>query len=101
MADIDAFEAEVWKNILDYLDIEEDEVPGADRDFRLFGEESFLDSIDALEIEIMVKEKYGIAIQTSERNRSTFGDFGILCDFIRSNRDRDKEALGGASADAS
>ena len=54
-----------------------------------------LDSIDAIELEIMIERSYGISILTSERTKSTFGTLGGLARFIEANRDRDKTKAGG------
>ena len=60
-------------------------------DTYLFGEGQGLelDSVDAIEIEVLVKTEYGIEILASERNRTTFGTFGSLAAFIQNNRNRD------------
>ena len=48
-----------------------------------------LDSVDALEIAILIEEDYGIVIKVSERDRSTFGSFGQLVRFVEANLHRD------------
>ena len=50
-----------------------------------------LDSLDALEIAILVEQQYGIAISVAERTSDVFGTFGNLVAFIAKNRNRDKK----------
>lgn len=73
---------------LDLSDVEPDKVSG---DTPLFDEGLGLDSIDALEIAVMVEEAYGIVIQTSERTRENFGTLGTLAAFIQRNLNRDRK----------
>jgi acyl carrier protein len=48
-----------------------------------------LDSIDALEISILLEEEYGIVVKVSERNASIFGSLGDLSRFVQENLRRD------------
>jgi len=83
------FEEEFRDKLLEHLGLE-DVVPGTiTGDTYLFGEGLELDSIDAIEIEVLIKKTYGINIQPSERSESTFGTFGKLTSFIQENRGRD------------
>ena len=80
----------IFKNMLiEQLGLEELDPEIITRDTYLFGEGLELDSVDAIEIEVLVKKEYGINIVPSERNSSTFGTFGTLCDFIQNNLNRD------------
>ena len=83
------FEKELSHRIIDRLHLDELDAGSIGSDTLLFGEGFGLDSIDALELELMIKEEYGIIIMQSERNRSTFGSLGILASFIVENRGRD------------
>jgi acyl carrier protein len=59
-----------------------------------------LDSVDALEIAILVEEEYGIVIKVSERDESTFGTLGQLAAFVAANRNRDLPAAAKTGAGA-
>lgn len=85
------FEISFAEKLLKALNLDEDvEIDSITRDTPLFGDEGLeLDSIDAIEIEVMVKQEFGIDILPAERTRSTFGSFGILADFVLTNRERD------------
>jgi acyl carrier protein len=94
------FERELLQRIVDHLHLEEVDVDGFPADSALFGEGLGLDSIDAIELEIMIEKHYGISILTSERTKSTFGTLGGLAEFVARNRDRDRARTGGLPADA-
>jgi len=55
----------------------------------LFREGLGLDSIDALELAVVLDKKYGIKIKSSdERNKEIFSSVNMLADFITENRTR-------------
>lgn len=83
-------EIEIRDKIIDRLGLEDIDVASLTSETALFGSGLELDSIDALEIEAMVAEDYGIIILTSERTASTFGTFRNLAEFIEANRNRDR-----------
>ena len=66
----------------------EDIVPGElSPDMALFGEGLGLDSIDALEIGVMLDRRYGIRITAGdERNSQIFASLRSLADFVAANR---------------
>ena len=59
----------------------------------LFKDGLGLDSLDALEITVMIEELYGIVIAVSERDQAIFGTLGALAAFIEKNLGRDRPAL--------
>ena len=89
-----ALETELRDKIIERLRLDDVDVEKIDSSTLLFGEGFGLDSIDALELELMVKEEYGITILQSERNRSTFGSLGVLARFVEENRGRDLQQVG-------
>jgi len=55
----------------------------------LFRDGLGLDSIDALELAVVLDKKYGIKIKSSdERNKEIFSSLNALADFITDNRTR-------------
>lgn len=55
----------------------------------LFGDGLGLDSIDALEIGVMLDRQYGVKITASdERNPQIFASLGALAEFVAANRTR-------------
>lgn len=83
------FEKELRDKILERLGLDDIEPESLTTETALFGEGLELDSIDALEIEAMIAEEYGITIIPSERTASTFASFGALAQFVQDNRNRD------------
>lgn len=68
----------------------EDVLPGEiDPDAALFGEGLGLDSIDALEIGVMLDRQFGIKITSGdERNTQIFASLRALAEFVAANRSR-------------
>jgi acyl carrier protein len=83
-------EIELRDKIIERLGLEDVDVETISGDTALFGSGLELDSIDALEIEAMIAEDYGIVILTSERTGSTFGTFNALAEFVQQNLNRDR-----------
>ena len=53
----------------------------------LFGEGLGLDSIDALEIAVLLDQKYGVKITSEdERNQEIFASLNSLVEFVAENR---------------
>jgi acyl carrier protein len=79
-------EREVAQLIIENLNVE---VKAADIDpnGHIFGEGLGLDSIDALEIALLVQRKYGVTItQGEERNQEIFRSVRTLSQFITEQR---------------
>ena len=71
---------------LNLEDITPDEI---DASAPLFRDGLGLDSIDALELAVVLDKKYGIKIKSSdERNKEIFSSLNALADFITDNRTR-------------
>ena len=70
---MDSFEKELKEKIIACLDLDELDPESITSETFLFGRGRGLelDSIDAIELEVMVKKEYGIDILPSERTRST------------------------------
>lgn len=68
----------------------EDVAPGdIDDDAPLFGEGLGLDSIDALEIAVLLDRKYGVRITSGDdRNPEIFASVAALAAFVAANRSK-------------
>jgi len=88
-------ETELRDKLIERLDLMDVDPGTVESDTPLFDEGLGLDSIDALEIAMMVEEEYDIVIQTSERTRENFGTLGGLASFIKENMHRDKKTGDG------
>ncbi|WP_321492100.1 phosphopantetheine-binding protein [uncultured Desulfobacter sp.] len=81
-------EQELLKAIVDICDIQEitDDFPVDDP---LIGPDSCLglDSLDAIEIVVMVQDVYGIRLQGKDQAREILSTLKTLADFIRSKQE--------------
>jgi len=87
MGDLAALRAEVKELLVTGLRLE---LPPADvpDDAPIFGEGLGLDSIDALELVVLVEERFHVAIPDEEVGRRAFASVNALVDFIVSERPR-------------
>ena len=78
------------KNLLiSELNLEDVTADDIAADAPLFRDGLGLDSIDALELAVILDKKYGIKIKSSdERNKEIFSSLNALADFITENRTR-------------
>lgn len=53
----------------------------------LYGEGLGLDSIDVLEVALVISKRYGFSLRAdNEDNQAIFASLSTLCDYIRANR---------------
>jgi acyl carrier protein len=88
------FEKELRDKIIERLGLGDVDRDALTSDTALFGSGLELDSIDALEIEALIAEEYGITIIPAERSASTFANFGTLARFVQDNLRRDAPDKG-------
>ena len=73
--------------IIEALNLEDVTPADIETDAPLFNEGLGLDSIDALELGLALKKKYGITISVeSEDNKKHFASVAALADFVAANR---------------
>ena len=73
--------------IIEALNLEDVTPADIETDAPLFNEGLGLDSIDALELGLALKKKYGITISAeSEVNKKHFASVAALADFVSANR---------------
>lgn len=83
---MDKLKIEVKQMIIESLYLEDVEVEDIDSDAPLFGEGLGLDSIDALELGLALKNKFGLVLSTeSEETRQHFYSVTALAEFIKQN----------------
>ncbi len=83
------FEKQLLGKLIDHLGLEEIDMDTTNSETRLFSEGLELDSIDIIEIEVMIKKEFHIDVLPSERTPEVYGSLGSLARFIEQNRDRD------------
>jgi len=87
MSELSGLELELKKLVIEALaleDIEPEEIVTGDP---LFVEGLGLDSIDALEITMVLEERYGVTIEDdAEQNKQIFASIAALAVFVDANR---------------
>ena len=78
--------AELKSKIIESLNLQEVTPDQIDDDAPLFGTGLGLDSIDALELVVMLEKNYGIVIKDIEEGRPAFRSVRTLADFIAARR---------------
>ena len=77
---------ELKKQIIEVLNLEEMTPEDIDTDSPLFGEGLGLDSIDALELIVLLEKKYGIKLASPAEGKAIFKSVGTIADFVSKNR---------------
>lgn len=85
-------ENEVKALIIEALNLEDMTPEDIETDAPLFGEGLGLDSIDALELGLAVKKRFGVSLsgEKTEEVRAHFRSVASLAAFIRENRTEEK-----------
>lgn len=74
------------KQIIEALNLEEVKPEDIDNDASLFGEGLGLDSIDALELIVLIEKNYGIKLKDPAQGKEIFKSINVMADFISKNR---------------
>jgi acyl carrier protein len=93
MPELSHLEIELRDKIIQRLNLTAIDLGTINGDTPLFKEGLGLDSLDALEIGILIEEDYGIVIGQHERNRTVFGTVANLAQFVAANLNRDAARL--------
>ncbi len=84
---MDELYKEIKQLIIDSLNLEDIEVDDIDTEAPLFVDGLGLDSIDALELGMAIKQKYGITLSAdNEEMKQCFYSVKTLADFINSHK---------------
>ncbi len=70
------------KEIIEVLNLEDTRPEDIDTDAALFGDGLGLDSIDALELIVLLEKNYGIKIEDPKEGRKIFTSVRTMADFI-------------------
>ncbi len=84
--DKEALKKELKENIITYLNLQEMEPDELKDDMELFGPELGLDSIDSLELIVMLEREYGIKITNPRDGRKVLVDVNTMADYIMEHR---------------
>jgi acyl carrier protein len=74
------------REIIEALNLEDLEPEDIDKDAPLFGDGLGLDSIDALELIVLLEKNYGIKLQDPKDGKKVFYSVQTMADYIRANQ---------------
>lgn len=77
---------EIKLQIIDALNLEEMTPDQIDNDAPLFGEGLGLDSIDALELIVILDKFYGIKLSSPEEGKAVFQSVNCIADYVQKHR---------------
>lgn len=72
--------------IIEVLNLEDVKPEDIDENASLFGDGLGLDSIDALELIILMEKNYGIKLQDPSQGKEIFKSVAVMADYIQKNR---------------
>ena len=78
--------AKLKEEIVDQLNLEDINPKEIDSDAPLFGEGLGLDSIDALELIVLLEKKHGTRIKNPEDGKTIFHSIRTIAQFITDNK---------------
>lgn len=79
---------ELKKEIIEVLNLEEMQPEDIDAEAPLFGEGLGLDSIDALELIVLMEKKYGIKLKDPKEGKAIFKSIATMAEYISSHRSK-------------
>ena len=74
------------EEIIEVLNLEDVKPEDIDENAPLFGEGLGLDSIDALELIVLMEKSYGIKLKDPSQGKEIFKSVKVLADYIAANR---------------
>ena len=77
---------ELKEEIIEALNLEEMTPDDIDENDALFGDGLGLDSIDALELIVLLEKKYGIKLANPAEGKQIFKSVATIADFVSKNR---------------
>ena len=83
---MDTLIAELKVKIIDILNLQELSPEEFDENSQLVGGTLGIDSIDVLEMVVMVEKDYGVVINSQEVGEKVFSSLASLAEYIRANR---------------
>ena len=74
------------EEIIEVLNLEDVKPADIDENAPLFGEGLGLDSIDALELIVLMEKNYGIKLKDPAQGKEIFKSIKVMADYIAENR---------------
>lgn len=73
--------------LIDGLNLEDMEIDEIEDDAPLFGDDGLgLDSVDSIELVLIIEKEYGVKIQNSEEYNEIFASVNSLLNYINENK---------------
>ena len=76
------------EQIIEVLNLEDVTPADIDNDAPLFGEGLGLDSIDALELIVMMEKEYGIKLKNPAEGKEIFKSINVMAQYVNEHRTR-------------
>ena len=83
---MEALKTKLKQQIIEQLNLEDISVADIKDDMPLFGEGLGLDSIDALELIVLLENNYNIKLTNPEEGKSVFNSVNSMAEYIVKNR---------------
>ena len=77
------FKDKVKQTLVEELNLEDVSPEDIEEDAPLFGEGLGLDSLDAVELVVIIQKHFGVVIADMEQGRTAFQSVNALCEFIQ------------------
>ncbi|MCQ2262885.1 MAG: phosphopantetheine-binding protein [Bacteroidales bacterium] len=77
---------ELKREIIEVLNLEDMTPADIDENAPLFGEGLGLDSIDALELIVLMEKNYGIKLQNANEGKEIFKSVRVMAEYIQQHR---------------
>ncbi|MDR1543573.1 MAG: phosphopantetheine-binding protein [Prevotellaceae bacterium] len=76
------------EEIIEVLNLEDVKPADIDENAPLFGEGLGLDSIDALELIVLMEKNYGIKLKDPAQGKEIFKSIAVMAEYIAANRSK-------------
>ena len=83
---MEALVDQLKEEIIDVLNLEDMSPADIDENAPLFGEGLGLDSIDALELIVLMEKNYGIKLNDPNKGKEIFRSIRVMAEYIAANR---------------
>ncbi len=83
---MDELISQLKQQVIDVLNLEEMTADDIDANAPLFGEGLGLDSIDALELIVLMEREYGIKLSNPAEGKEIFRSVATIADYVSKNR---------------
>lgn len=77
---------ELKQSVINHLKLQDVKPEQIDNDAPLFGAGLGLDSIDALELIVLLQQDYGVKIKNAEEGKSVFRSIRTMAEFVTQNK---------------